>query len=401
MSVANRYSRLLLLLALTLTTSGCVNQTIKSTTVPDVNTSAREVPEALLLDVGISIFDPGLDDADEDELVYPEVRRAEARYMPYILLESIQSSAAWGAVRVIPSDQQVMDIVVAGTIVSSSGEELELKIIARDARGEVWLDKGYRSKASKYSYGATTRARIDPFQAIYNRIANDLLEQLLKRNTEELAAIRTVNELRFARSMSPDAFDGHLSEDGDGTYSITRLPANNDPMLERVRKIRERDHLFIDTMQEYYSAFNGQMSAPYQEWRKLSYTEAIALQELRAEATRKLITGAALVIAGIAAGASNDSSINSASTVAILGGGSIFKSGMDARTESEIHVQALEELGLSLEAEIAPQIIELEDRTVTLTGNVQDQFDQWRDLLRQLYEAEVGALEPLPTPVGS
>ena len=201
--------------------------------------------------------------------------------------------------------------------------------------------------------------------------------------------------------MSPDAFDGHLSEDGDGTYSIARLPANNDPQLERVRKIRERDHLFIDTMQEYYAAFNGEMSGPYQEWRKLSYTEAVALQELRAEATRKLITGAALVIAGIAAGASNDSSINSASAVAILGGGSIFKSGMDARTESEIHVQALEELGLSLEAEIAPQIIELDDRTVTLTGNVQDQFDQWRDLLRQLYEAEVGALEPLPTTVGS
>ena len=68
------------------------------------------------------------------------------------------------------------------------------------------------------------------------------------------------------------------------------------------------------------------------------------------------------------------------------------------RTEAEIHVQALEELGLSLESEIAPQIIELEDRTITLTGSVEDQYQQWRELLRQIYEAEVG--EPLPLPSG-
>ena len=48
---------------------------------------------------------------------------------------------------------------------------------------------------------------------------------------------------------------------------------------------------------------------------------------------------------------------------------------------------------MSLEAEIAPQIIELDDRTITLTGTVQDQYDQWRELLRQIYEAEVGVLE--------
>ena len=204
--------------------------------------------------------------------------------------------------------------------------------------------------------------------------------------------------MRFARSMSPDAFEGHLSNDGKGKYTIERLPAVDDPMLARVRKIRERDYLFIDTMQAYYAAFNGQMSAPYQEWRKLSYEEAIALKELKAESTRRLIAGAAMVIAGVAASGSSDSASRSAANIAILGGGSIFKSGMDSRIEAEIHVQALEELGMSLEAEIAPQIIELEDRTVTLTGSVEEQYQQWRELLRQIYEAEIG--EPLPLPSG-
>ena len=40
--------------------------------------------------------------------------------------------------------------------------------------------------------------------------------------------------------------------------------------------------------------------------------------------------------------------------------------------------------------------IELEDQTITLTGSVQDQYQQWRELLRQIYEAEVGSLAPAP-----
>ena len=70
----------------------------------------------------------------------------------------------------------------------------------------------------------------------------------------------------------------------------------------------------------------------------------------------------------------------------------VFKSGLEARNEAEMHVQALEELGLSLEAEIAPQVIELEDRSVTLTGNVQEQYRQWRKLLQEIHAAELGSL---------
>ena len=56
-------------------------------------------------------------------------------------------------------------------------------------------------------------------------------------------------------------------------------------------------------------------------------------------------------------------------------------------------MQALEELGMSLEAEITPQVIDLEDRTVTLSGNVEEQYAQWRSLLADIYAAEIGSLE--------
>ena len=387
--------RTLLIASLALVLAGCVNQTVKSTSVPQVETLADQLPEAQLLDVGVVVFDPGLETEEEADFLYPEVRRAEARYMPYLLVEAIQSSGAWGAVRVVPDQQQAMDLLVSATILQSHGEELRLHVAATDAMGHKWLDRDYESKASRYSYD-TARTRFDPFQAVYNQIANDLLEILKTLPPEQLSRIRLVNELRFAQSFSPDAFQGYLARDKKGIYSIQRLPAEDDPMLLRVRKIRERDYLFIDTLQEYYASFNGQMLGPYQEWRKQSYDEAVALEELRAESRRRLIAGAVAVAAGIAGAVSDNRAARSASNVAIAGGGFLIKSGLDKRAEADIHVQALEELGLSLEAEIAPQIIELEDRTITLTGSVQDQYEQWRELLRQIYQAEVGDLAPAP-----
>jgi hypothetical protein len=57
-----------------------------------------------------------------------------------------------------------------------------------------------------------------------------------------------------------------------------------------------------------------------------------------------------------------------------------------------MRAETLKELGGSLSAEIEPQVIELEDRSVTLTGSVQDQYGQWREILRGIYEAETGSI---------
>jgi hypothetical protein len=43
-----------------------------------------------------------------------------------------------------------------------------------------------------------------------------------------------------------------------------------------------------------------------------------------------------------------------------------------------------------MSAEVGPQIIELEDRTVTLQGTAQDQYEQWRVILQDIYANEVG-----------
>jgi len=386
--------RLLVPLGLCLLLSACVSQSTKSTSVTPVKTPSAVVAEEQLLDVAVVVFNPGLDDYDEDEQVYPEVRKAEARFMPMLLSAAMQDSGAWGAVRVVPNDAQLTDLMVRGEILHSNGEELQLAITATDSRGYVWLDKKYTGVASRYSYESTTRNTSDPFQTVYNTIANDLLQHLEELPPQDRSDVRVVSELAFARSFSPAAFDGYLEKTRSGRYEVQRLPAENDPMLARVREIRERDHLYVDTLQAYYTNFDAQMAGPYQEWRKNSYESVVALEQMQAESTRNLIIGGVAVLAGIAAATSGDSSASrTAGQIGVIGGGYLLKSGMDKRNEAQIHAVELEELGRSLEAEVAPQNIELEDRTVTLSGNVDEQYAQWRALLADIYRAEIGELE--------
>jgi hypothetical protein len=385
--------RLPLLMLACIALTACVNQTVKSTSVPPIQNPSVAVADELLLDVAIAVFDPGLDDYDEGEQIYPEVRKAEAHFIPTQLSQAIAQSGAWGAVRVVPDSSQLSDLVVTGKILHSTGESLKIHIKATDSRGLVWLDEDYEGGASRYAYSTTTRARQDPFQAVYNTVANDLLQQLEKLEESQRESVRLVTELLFARSFSEEAFAGYLGTSGKGSYMILRLPAEGDPMLERVRSIRERDHMFIDTLQEYYGSFSGEMSAPYQEWRKLSYEEQIALQALRAESRRRLIAGGVAILAGLAGSGSDNTAGRAAANVAVIGGGYLLKSGLEKRAEAQIHVQALEELGLSLEAEITPQVIQLEDRTVMLSGNVEDQYEQWREILAEIYRAEIGELD--------
>lgn len=385
--------RLFLLGMLCLLLTACVSQSIKSTSVPPIQTPSSLIPEGLLLDVAIVIFEPGLDDYDEDDQVYPEVRKAESRFMPLQLASAMQDSGAWGAVRVVPNDSQITDLIVRGKIMHSDGEQLQLEIVATDSRGQVWLDKTYKGRASRYAYQPSTRNPYDPFQAVYHTIANDLLTDSESLSVDDLSAIRAVTELRFAQDFSPDAFTGYLEKSRKGEYGIRRLPADGDPMMERVRQIRERDHVYVDTLQGYYTNFDLLMSSPYQEWRRNSYYAALAAQELQAESTRRLIAGGVAILAGLAAATTGDSAATrAAGQIGVLGGGYLLKSGLEKRNEAQFHVAELEELGASLEAEVSPQVIELEDQTVTLSGNVEQQYGQWRELLADIYRAEIGEL---------
>jgi hypothetical protein len=382
-----------LLLALSLLT-GCVTETVKSTSVPVLDAPETPVPDAELLDVGVVILDPGISSVEDEEQVYPEVRRAEATFMATELADVLTEQGGWGAVRVVPDERQFSDLLVRGTILQSDGEALELKIRVSDARGTVWLDKRYTGITSRYAYEQGTRTKQDPFLSVYRMIANDMLAAFQRLPADERTTIRRVAEMRFARDFASGAFADYLNEDPSGQVTLRRLPSEEDPMLARVRGLRQRHYVFVDTLQGHYTGFSDDMYAPYQEWRKASYEETVALRELESEAKREMIAGGAAILAGIVAQSSGSSMTRSAGAIGVVGGGALLKRGLEKRAESNIHSLALEELGQSLDAEITPRVIELEDRTVRLTGNVEDQYDQWRELLADIYAAELAALEP-------
>ena len=382
-----------LLLALSLLT-GCVTETVKSTSVPVLDAPDMPVPDAELLDVGVVILDPGISSVEDEEQVYPEVRRAEATFMATELADVLAEQGGWGAVRVVPDERQFSDLLVRGTILQSDGEALELKIRVSDARGTLWLDKRYTGITSRYAYEQGTRTKQDPFLSVYRMIANDMLAAFQRLPAEERTTIRRVAEMRFARDFASGAFADYLNEDPSGQVTLRRLPSEEDPMLARVRGLRQRHYVFVDTLQGHYAGFSDDMYTPYQEWRKASYEETVALRELENEAKREMIAGGAAILAGIVAQSSGSRMTRSAGAIGVVGGGALLKRGLEKRAESNIHSLALEELGQSLDAEITPRVIELEDRTVRLTGNVEDQYDQWRELLADIYAAELAALEP-------
>ncbi|MCK9564341.1 MAG: hypothetical protein M0R02_16625, partial [Bacteroidales bacterium] len=80
---------------------GCGTTTVKSTQYTPLSQETAVIPDAELLDVGVVPFDPGVDGRHDDD-VRPEVRNAESRYLASQLVATLQSSAAWGPVRVIP-----------------------------------------------------------------------------------------------------------------------------------------------------------------------------------------------------------------------------------------------------------------------------------------------------------
>ncbi len=383
-------NHVLIVVSVFLFLAACNTTTIRSTKTEPVLITGAVIPEALLLDVGINIFNPDITDSKtEDVNGYTKILEAEARYIPFKLMETIQGSGNWGVVRLIPEKQSEMDVWVDGKIIKSDGATLELDITVSDSSNSKWYSKRYKQEASKYAYENNSNKR-EPFQNLYDQIANDLLLYYRKLGIEEISHIRTISKLQFAKRFSPEAFDEYIETDNKGRLTIKRLPAKNDPLLQRIETIRERDHLFVDTLQEYYANFSRQMEEPYHEWRRAYYEEGEALREVNSQATTRLVGGVLAVLAGILAQGSSSSISRTAGQVGIIAGGAAVVSGMNKREEAKIHIEALQEISASLDAEIEPHSVNLKERTVTLSGSVNEQYAQWRDVLREIYKSETG-----------
>jgi hypothetical protein len=111
---------------------------------------------------------------------------------------------------------------------------------------------------------------------------------------------------------------------------------------------------------------------------------------MKSKARNQKLMGAAAILAGILGAGNGDAVVRAASAIGVAGGAYVLKAGYESSADAQIHIDALQELGDSLEASIESHVIELEDRTVTLTGTVENQYQQWREILKELYQLDVG-----------
>jgi len=371
-------------------------------TAEETKLVVAEVPpdEALLLDIGIAEFIAGVPANNDpaDSGVYKEIRSAEARYLPYHLKNTLQGTGHWGAVRVIPSRNAYTDIIVSGKIEKSDGEFIEIGISVSDARGRHWFSKTYATQTGMSSYSENRDRRQDPYQKVFNDVANDLREFVKTLPPENIRELRQVTELKFFADMSPRAYGEHLLKGETGEFAVVRLPAENDPSVDRLRQIRERDRLVVDTLNEHYANFYYGIAIPYHSWRKVSREESINYRQVKRSATIQTLIGA-VVLAGSLAVDTSDASRSRQNMqrnlqgIAIGEGFQSIMSGISRRSEAKMHIESIKELSESFGAEAAPMVVTVKGETRRLTGTAAAQYESWRRLLKGIYEAETGFVE--------
>ncbi|MCB1705347.1 MAG: hypothetical protein KDI17_10820 [Halioglobus sp.] len=322
--------------------------------------------EEEFVDVGLVIFDAGIpaDESTHSKLgIFPEIRKAEAKYMPVMLREILVNSGDWGVVRVLPEPLDSSELLVTGTIQHSDGQRLELHIEARDAAGAQWLDRVYTGTTTPADYPVKVPG--DPFMQVYRQIAADLLAVRRQMSAGQLADLRQIALMRYAASLAPQVFGDYLATTSEGRYTLVRLPAEDDPMLARVIRIRNQEYLFIDTVDEQYANLAEQMAPTYNLWRQYGAEQAEYRDEYQARVS------------------SRDSQGRRGSFVAL-------EQTYNAYKWSKIHEQDLDELALGFNNEVAPTVMEVSGTVFKLTGSLDSQYSEWRAILQCIFALETG-----------
>jgi hypothetical protein len=382
--------------------SGCATYYAQDVGPTPIMRAEEEIREDQLLDVGILVFKGAeiTEEKAEKEGTHADIRKAEAHFIPYHLKNTLQQSAQWGSVQVVPAETDSFDLLVAGEILESNGEYLGLKIEVVDASGRSWFRKNYREEVGEAAYKNNRPGQKDAFQNLYNAIANDMAAFKNSLSPEEIRNLRTTAKLKFADDFAPEAFKGYLAQDADDLLAIKRLPADDDPMLQRLLRIREREYMFVDTLNEQYEQFYVAMWPSYENWRQLNVTERKAISEIRKKALTRQLLGALMIAGAVAAGVGNSNNTAVLQTGLILIGGQVILDGFNISKEAEIHEASIRELSDSFSGEMKPVVMEFEGKQYELTGSAEEQFKKWRELLRKIYYAETG-FEPEQPPDGS
>ena len=171
--------------------------TVSRITPPTPLTMAlTEIPEAELLDISIGIFSPleEKSDLEDTNINLENLRQTESYYFSFLLSNTLKDSNNWGVVRVNPHDPRGADITIIGEVLQSDGQTMRLHVKSQDSMENIWLDKIYVQVLDDDYYGFSRITQEDPFQDMYDKIANDVLAYKTQRlNRNDILSIRQIS----------------------------------------------------------------------------------------------------------------------------------------------------------------------------------------------------------------
>jgi hypothetical protein len=319
------------------------------------------------LNVSIATFDPGVPidpSLHRDLEIFPRIRKIEAMFLPFVLRQALVATGEWGAVRVVPEPEPAAELLVTGRVGRSDGETLELFVRAVDASGRTWFDRTFAGTVTdNYAQRGEEISGAPSYQPLYDEIAAELRAARDRLDAKTLGNISEISLLRYGSELAPSAFGDYLGENGDGTVTLRRLPAVNDPMLERIRLIRETEYVITDAIDAKFREFHAEIGKVYDVWRR--YRRHIVSYQQR-EASRAIENR-------------ND---------APRGSYEAYQEAYDNYKRDRLAGQEQDRLAVAFNNEVGPRVLAMEARIDELDDWVDTKYAEWHRLLEELFEAE-------------
>jgi len=313
---------------------------------------AQDARSAVPLNVSIAAFDPGVPEDQSlhrDLEIFPRIREIEAMILPFALRQALFETGEWGAVRIVPEPDDDAELNITGSIGQSDGQNLELAIRAVDAGGRVWLEKAFTGSPES--------------KQLYTAIAAELADARAQLTEKTLSNVVEISLLRYSIRLAPSAFAGYLAQADDGTFVIERLPASNDPMLARIKLVRETEYVITDAVDEKFQELYAEIASVHELWRKYRRKN---VEYQNANASRALETR----------------------SDAPRGSYEAIKNLYDNYKRDRIIAQERDSLAVAFNNEVGPKVEAMEARVAELKVWVDRKYAEWYRLLEGIFEAE-------------
>ena len=309
------------------------------------------------LDIGITISsDIPLQSGTAMEGAF---RETEAQLLGAKQRRVFENAGQWGVVRLYPQPSLIPQLMLDMVVLQSDGRQLRVHAMLTGVHGDTLLSDTYLDYAS--SEGVLTADNEDPFTDLFHRIHNDVATKVaLMPESEDY--LRQLSFLRYAQQLAPQAFEAYLSREGE-SWQLLRAPAEQDPMYQRISKLREYELLFVDTIDEQLTSALREIDTAYRLWLRASKEQLDWLEKRRARGVN-------------AEGLADDSAFARHQAV------------YAAYRSLKIHEQELFELVLDLESESRSTALEIEETVVTLEGTLEQQYREWREALAKIMMLE-------------